>query len=425
MRHRRTSLVILLAAGLFAGVPAGASGAGGGVQITINGQPGPRVSAQTLSENQGPRQVTTIRDSSGGRSTASVGGTPAATLVQLVGINPSSVEQLDVLGPSGSVVLDSDEIVKGFDGDPKGTRFATFDSSSGNRVSFFRPLRDDDDSNNRDRINAPAGKDLDVNLFTNGRALNVTASAARMTPSAGSDVRFRARADGNTRRFYFWDFGDGTVGSERDPVHAFAAPGTYDVTVTVTTPNGSSGVAGPLRIRVGKARTGGVATTPRETDSSAGGGSGGSGTGGGQQNSGGGTGGPGAPSSGPAEGEPGSEEASASRAREEAAARRAERPRTPGSQDRVERPLQPAQAGTSTVRGRLVADSSSVPSEALAAAEALARLPDRSRTAARAAAGSDSSLLSQAAGGALLLGLLVAGAMREGLRPSRRLLLPS
>lgn len=77
------------------------------------------------------------------------------------------------------------------------------------------------------------------------------------------------------------------------------------------------------------------------------------------------------------------------------------------------------------MRGRLVADSSTLPSQALAAAEALARLPDRSRTAARAAAGSDSSLLSQAAGGALLLGLLVAGAMREGLRPSRRLLLPS
>lgn len=105
------------------------------MQVTINGQPGPRLSGATLSGNEGPRQSSTIRDSGGGRSTVSVGGTTAAMVVEFTGINPSSVRQLEVLG--GSVVLDTDEIVEGFDGDPKGPRFATFDASSGG-VSFFR-----------------------------------------------------------------------------------------------------------------------------------------------------------------------------------------------------------------------------------------------------------------------------------------------
>lgn len=432
-RHRRVSLAIVLAAGLYAGAPAGASGAAakGGVQVTINGQPGPRLATETLSGNEGPRQITTIRDSSGQRSTDSVGGTPAATLVQLVGIDPASVQQLEVIHPSGgeTVLLETAEIVDGFDGDPKGTRFATFDAGSGSGVSFFRPLRSADDANNRDRFSASINEDLKVNLFTDAPPLNVTASADRMRSSAGKDVFFRARSDGNRRHFYFWDFGDGTVGDGPDPAHTFAAAGTYDVTVTVTSPNGSSGVAGPLRIRVGKARTGGTATTPGAT-TAPGGGSGGSGTGGGRQSSGGGSGGADAPSSGPAQGAQGSEGSSASRTarrrarQKRAAAREAERAKTAAEAEAMPTPA-PAKADPDTVRGRLVADSSVVGAEALAAAEALARLPDPSRTAARAAAGNDSSPLVQAAGGALLLVLLVAGAMREGLRPSRRLLLPT
>lgn len=33
---------------------------------------------------------------------------------------------------------------------------------------------------------------------------------------------------------WLWDFGDGTTSSERNPVHVFAEPGTYDVTLTVS-----------------------------------------------------------------------------------------------------------------------------------------------------------------------------------------------
>ncbi|WP_339881511.1 PKD domain-containing protein [Polaribacter vadi] len=33
---------------------------------------------------------------------------------------------------------------------------------------------------------------------------------------------------------YSWDFGDGTTSTEKDPVHIYAATGTYDVTLTIT-----------------------------------------------------------------------------------------------------------------------------------------------------------------------------------------------
>ena len=33
---------------------------------------------------------------------------------------------------------------------------------------------------------------------------------------------------------YAWDFGDGNQSTERDPSHTYAAPGTYDVSLTVS-----------------------------------------------------------------------------------------------------------------------------------------------------------------------------------------------
>ena len=33
---------------------------------------------------------------------------------------------------------------------------------------------------------------------------------------------------------YLWDFGDGTTSTEEDPVHIYASPGIYTVTLTAT-----------------------------------------------------------------------------------------------------------------------------------------------------------------------------------------------
>ena len=54
---------------------------------------------------------------------------------------------------------------------------------------------------------------------------------------AGGTVTFSITAtdeDVNDTLTYIWDFGDGETSTEEDPVHVYAANGSYDVTVTVS-----------------------------------------------------------------------------------------------------------------------------------------------------------------------------------------------
>ena len=52
-------------------------------------------------------------------------------------------------------------------------------------------------------------------------------------------VRFSDESDGDVDA-WTWDFGDGATSSAARPVHTYRAPGTYDVTLTVSGPDGSS-----------------------------------------------------------------------------------------------------------------------------------------------------------------------------------------
>jgi hypothetical protein len=61
---------------------------------------------------------------------------------------------------------------------------------------------------------------------------------APATPQATEPVDFFGHADGGPASFA-WSFGDGGTSSAARPSHAYAAPGSYDVTLTVTTPAGS------------------------------------------------------------------------------------------------------------------------------------------------------------------------------------------
>lgn len=58
-------------------------------------------------------------------------------------------------------------------------------------------------------------------------------------PAAGSPVEFAGESgrDGEVRT---WDFGDGSTASSASPVHAYAGPGEYPVTLTVTGSHGSA-----------------------------------------------------------------------------------------------------------------------------------------------------------------------------------------
>ena len=57
---------------------------------------------------------------------------------------------------------------------------------------------------------------------------NIGSASIRVTVGAPSDLT------------YAWDFGDGSTGSGVAPEHIYAAPGTYEVTLTVTDSAGLS-----------------------------------------------------------------------------------------------------------------------------------------------------------------------------------------
>jgi PKD repeat protein len=62
-------------------------------------------------------------------------------------------------------------------------------------------------------------------------------SVTTPSPSAGSPVSFDGSASSDPDGFiasYAWSFGDGATAAGSSPSHTFAAPGTYEVTLTVT-----------------------------------------------------------------------------------------------------------------------------------------------------------------------------------------------
>lgn len=63
-------------------------------------------------------------------------------------------------------------------------------------------------------------------------------AAVTANPAAKSPVQFTGASQPDAMSWH-WDFGDGKTSASQDPVHAFANPGDYPVTLTVTTPHGS------------------------------------------------------------------------------------------------------------------------------------------------------------------------------------------
>ena len=59
--------------------------------------------------------------------------------------------------------------------------------------------------------------------------------------AGGTSVQFTDLSGGGPVTAWTWTFGDGVSSSQQSPLHTYAAPGTYSVTLTVSGPGGSSG----------------------------------------------------------------------------------------------------------------------------------------------------------------------------------------
>ena len=87
------------------------------------------------------------------------------------------------------------------------------------------------------------------------RQINVTSPTApvagftqdRTAGVAPLTIQFTDQSSGSVSS-YLWNFSDGSTTTERNPVHTFTTPGTYNVFLTVTGPGGSSSVTRQITV---------------------------------------------------------------------------------------------------------------------------------------------------------------------------------
>jgi len=81
-------------------------------------------------------------------------------------------------------------------------------------------------------VKMTSNKTVTANFFMKLRPL--------ATPTMGCPelvVHFEDNSEGTVTAWQ-WDFGDGNTSTERNPTHVYSMPGIYDVTLTITTPDG-------------------------------------------------------------------------------------------------------------------------------------------------------------------------------------------
>ena len=112
----------------------------------------------------------------------------------------------------------------------------------------------------RNSVNAPSRDDIDGILYYYGTASVPSApiadfSFAPAAAEAGQPVAFTDIST-NSATAWTWSFGDGGMSSERHPVHPFAAPGTYAVTLTARNAVGTHTVSRTITVGGGAATCG-------------------------------------------------------------------------------------------------------------------------------------------------------------------------
>ncbi|MDY7229175.1 Ig-like domain-containing protein [Hyalangium rubrum] len=96
------------------------------------------------------------------------------------------------------------------------------------------------------------------------RSLTVSAAVDSRRPAEGQQVRFYANAvdEAGASISLEWNFGDGQTSTEELPVHAFTAPGTYDVRLKATTATEEASTTLRIRVRSADAIPVGTSAAP-------------------------------------------------------------------------------------------------------------------------------------------------------------------
>lgn len=109
-----------------------------------------------------------------------------------------------------------------------------------------------------------------------GLRANYTYTTSNPDNLAPLTVAFTDRSEGSIERWY-WDFGDGTISTDRNPIHTFTRPGDYDVTLSVTDHYSGSAFTRTITVRQplvadfsGAPTTGSLPLTVKFTDESIG-----------------------------------------------------------------------------------------------------------------------------------------------------------
>lgn len=89
-------------------------------------------------------------------------------------------------------------------------------------------------------------------------------TAGNLTGVDTLTVQFSDLSSGSPSE-WLWDFGDGNTSGEKNPEYTYAAPGVYDVTLTVTNAEGSDTVTKYEFISIRSSATGAVLTLPDVT----------------------------------------------------------------------------------------------------------------------------------------------------------------
>jgi hypothetical protein len=390
------------------------------------------------------------------------GGTTLAAVLAYAKIPRTAVRDVAVVNPARPdqpIHISPGELPGGFAGATgDDVHDALFDAGyEPGEIGFFRPLRNDQESNAADFFYTSLGTNVEVDVATeNTTPISVTAAVEDPHPKPKTEVLFTSSSDAPDNSTYVWDFGDGASAEAQNATHGYQ-PGSYQAQVTVIAPDGSSGVSAQIAITV-DVPAGGTATTPQAPTTPATAGSGGNGAGGGQAATGGGAGSKDAAAKGPrtgkgtgsvvqsdaAKGEPATSARTHARAKSKAEtvgvpaaqapavtdpapatpapadAPVGKSPRPAPARSQAERQGTPATRGGTPVRGVVVAGTGGDLAGALVAADALAAgMDDEAPAVARAAAGHRWRPWGWAGGGAGLLALLALGALREGPRARR------